>query len=578
MELTSVFRKWDGVRSYTRLFRRKPASSGLVVFLTVLGMLTDSLGLVTLIPLLESLTGDGASSALSAKVLSWWETIGVRPELTGLLLAFLVLTAFRGGVRVANGLATTRLRAELTDDLRHEALSVLMRAEWRWLGDQKRSDHTNMLMTEVQRAGAGVFAALSLLATLAAILAYLLTAMTVEPLTTTLAAIGGGLMLVLFGPLRRKAMQLGREQLLVNHRLYENALESIGAIKLTKILGTTERQVESFGEAVADLRQNQLRFTLLSSMSRELFQLFGAVLVAAYVFVGISVWGKPLPELLVMVFIFARLVPMLTSVQDFLQMMTNALPALQQAENIISQARGAAEPVYQNDMAAISLSKELGLAHVNIRYAENGPLALSDVTLRLPAGSITVIMGPSGAGKSTLADVFMGLLQPNEGQVLIDGVELHDADRILWRQSVSYVPQELTLYSGTVRENLLRVKPEASDPEIDAALAGASADFVYALPNGIDTLIGDGAHGLSGGEKQRLALARGLLRAPSLLVLDEVTSALDPENELKIRHSLAKLSGKMTVVILGHRNAFLEIADQVLRLDSGNLVGEAKAA
>jgi ATP-binding cassette, subfamily C, bacterial len=578
MEMMRALRKWDGVRSYVRLFRRRPIFSGLVLFLTILGMLTDSLGLITLIPLLDVLTGSGASSALSVKILSWWEALGVRPELTGLLLAFVVLMAFRGSIRIAKGLASTRLRAELTDDLRNEAIAVLMRAEWRWLGDQKRSDQTNMLLTEVQRAGTGVFAALSLLATAAAILAYLLTAMTIEPLTTALAAFGGGLMLMLFGGLRRRAMRLGQEQLIANRRLFENTLESIGAIKLAKILGTTELHLTSFGQAVTDLRENQIQFVLFSSVSRELFQLFGAIIVASYVYVSVIFWDKPLPELFVMVFVFARLVPMLTSVQKFLQMMMNALPALLEAETIIAQARDAAEPAQDTEKAAISLSKDLRLSNVSIRYTEGDTLALSDVTLRLPAGSTTVIMGPSGAGKSTLADVFMGLLRPDEGKIVIDSVALTDPDRVRWRRSVSYVPQEITRYSGTIRENLERGKPAATDADIDAALAAASADFVYALPNGIDTLIGDGAHGLSGGEKQRLALARGLLRSPSLLVLDEVTSSLDPENELKIRDSLANLAGKMTIVILGHRNAFLQIADQVLRLEDGKLVTEVRAA
>jgi ATP-binding cassette subfamily C protein len=128
------------------------------------------------------------------------------------------------------------------------------------------------------------------------------------------------------------------------------------------------------------------------------------------------------------------------------------------------------------------------------------------------------------------------------------------------------------LYNGTVYENLLRGRPDASDDDIMTALKAASADFVHALPSGVHTRIGDGAQGLSGGEKQRIALARGLLRNPALMVLDEVTSALDHDNEAHIVNSIRSMPDHMTVVILGHRNEFMKIADQMIHLNSGRIV------
>lgn len=576
MELMFAPRKSSNVGAYVQFFGRKPVFSGLVVFLTLVGMLADSIGLLTLVPMLDILTSDGASSVLAVKILALWQAFGLQPGLKGILVAFIFLLTLRGLVRVARDWAATRLRSELTDDLRQEALTTLMAAEWSWLAGHKRSDQTNMLLTEVQRAGTGVFAVLSLLATSAALLAYFLTAVSIEPSTTVLAAFVCGLMLFLFRGLRRKALSLGQEQLLVNRRLNEHALESVHALKLAKILGSAEHDLCNFDRAASDLRKNQVRFSLLSGVSRELFQIVGGILVAGYVAAGVSLWQIPLPELLVMVLILVRMVPMLTTFQQYLQMTTNALPALLEAQDIIAQARIAAEPNKRTKTPAILLTEELCLSKVCVSLSEKRPLALDDVSLRLPAGSTTIITGHSGAGKSTLADVLMGLLKPIQGEIMIDGNVLGGSDRILWRQSVSYVPQEIALYNGSVRSNLLRAKPSATYAEIEGALSAASADFVHTLPHGIDTVIGDGAHGLSGGEKQRLALARGLLRSPSLLVLDEVTSALDWENELKIRDSVARLSGQMTIVILGHSNAFLEIADQVLWMEGGKLADKTE--
>jgi ATP-binding cassette subfamily C protein len=191
------------------------------------------------------------------------------------------------------------------------------------------------------------------------------------------------------------------------------------------------------------------------------------------------------------------------------------------------------------------------------------------VTLDLPVGSITVVSGPSGAGKTTLADVLMGLVAPDQGALFIDDMPLDAAGRLAWRQAVSYVPQEVVIYAGTLRGNLARACPDATDAQMHAALGAAAADFTANWPAGLDTLIGPGGRQLSGGERQRLALARGLLRQPSLLILDEVSSALDPENEGRIRDSVAQLAGRITTVILGHSAAFDSIATQHYMLNAG---------
>jgi ATP-binding cassette subfamily C protein len=143
--------------------------------------------------------------------------------------------------------------------------------------------------------------------------------------------------------------------------------------------------------------------------------------------------------------------------------------------------------------------------------------------------------------------------------------------RYAWRQHVAYVPQEAFLFHDSIRQNLLWGQPAASDADLHQALKNAAADFVFALPNGLDTVVGDGGVRLSGGERQRIALARALLRRPSLLILDEATSALDVDNEARIRRAIEQLHGNLTVVIIGHRLPTLEHADLVIELDAGRI-------
>lgn len=564
--------KWQGLRAYLSLFARRRRLSALVVLFTFMSMVTDGIGLIMLVPLLGSLTGDEATGPIVEHLLAVWATLGFLPSLASILAAFLVLMAMRAVLRVTKDWLGVLLRTSLTDDLRNSALSALMRAEWRWLSESRRTNQTNMLLTEVQRAGSGVYAALTLLTHCAAILAYLGASLSLEPLLSSGVAAFALLLLMLFSRLQRRALHLGQEQLRVNRKLHETVQESVSAIKLTKILSSQQAHMDSLALVVAELRRNQLRFAQFSGVSRELFQFACAVLLAVYVYLSVTIWQISVAQLLVLIFIFARLLPMLTGFQQQLHLLANALPALVEAQAIIADASKAAEPSTPlKGTSPIVPRLEVALENVSVSFQSGTVAALEDITLRLPVGSITVILGPSGAGKSTLADVLMGLLPPDRGQLSVDGRPITGIDRIHWRQSVSYVPQEVELFSGSLRENLIRANPGANAEQIENALAATSADFVQGLPEGVDTIIGDGARGLSGGEKQRLALARGLLRQPSLLVLDEVTSALDSENEARICDSIARLADKMTIVILGHRQAFLEIADQVYQMQAGSL-------
>ena len=222
----------------------------------------------------------------------------------------------------------------------------------------------------------------------------------------------------------------------------------------------------------------------------------------------------------------------------------------------------------------IELREAARLEGVSFAYGQSGgPLAVSDLDLTIMAGKTTAIVGPSGAGKSTIADLVMGLIQPSEGRVLVDG-RLLRADQIRsWRSRIGYVPQDTFLFHDTVRENLLWASPDASDEEIREALRMAAAeDFVFGLSDGMETVLGDRGVRLSGGERQRLALARALLRKPALLILDEATSNLDSENERRIQGAIEKLHGNMTILIITHRLFTTRCADVTYVVEQGHLV------
>jgi ATP-binding cassette subfamily C protein len=280
-----------------------------------------------------------------------------------------------------------------------------------------------------------------------------------------------------------------------------------------------------------------------------------------------------------LILLFARAAPMLMNVQQNTFVLLHALPAAYEVEALLAETEQAAEPPPSTLQAPLALQRELKLEGVTVAWPERDMPALDRISLTIPARTTLAVIGPSGAGKSTLADIVMGLLAPDAGQVLVDGEPVTGATRARWRSTIAYVPQDVFLFNDTVRANLAWGLPDSlgvgdSEPAMCAALERAGADFVLALPQGLDTPVGDGGVRLSGGERQRIALARALLRKPTLLILDEATSALDPDNETRIREAIARLHGDLTVIVIGHRQSMVAQADQVIRLEQGRIAAQ----
>ncbi|GIJ08475.1 ABC transporter ATP-binding protein [Micromonospora andamanensis] len=215
----------------------------------------------------------------------------------------------------------------------------------------------------------------------------------------------------------------------------------------------------------------------------------------------------------------------------------------------------------------------LRLADVTFTYPGNDTAALAGITLDVPAGTSLALVGETGSGKSTLAGLISRLYDPTAGRVTIDGVDLRDLRLADLAAIVGVVSQETYLLHTTVRENLRYARPDATDAEIeDAARAAQIHDLIAGLPDGYDTVVGSRGHRFSGGEKQRLAIARTLLRDPRILVLDEATSALDTETERAVQRAFDVLAEGRTTITIAHRLSTVRDADQIAVLDHGRVV------
>jgi ATP-binding cassette subfamily C protein len=347
----------------------------------------------------------------------------------------------------------------------------------------------------------------------------------------------------------------------------------MSSIKTAKSYGAVDRHAEIFKRVSGELRDVSLEVTAGESKLQQNLELGSTVLLAFLVYVSFEILQVPGAQLLVLLFIFARLMPRLVTIYRRVQSLAGVLPVLDAVTDLERECLEAAEcAAADKDVAP---ARMIRFEHVSFAYHRStaGALAVNDVDLEITAGLTTAIVGPSGAGKSTLADLLIGLLSPTTGRILVDGEPL-SAERIAgWRQHISYVAQETFLFHDTVRANLAWARPEATDEELWQALRLSAADqFVAMLPQGLDTIVGERGVLLSGGERQRLSLARAILRRPRILVLDEATSSLDSENELRIQRAIEGLHQQMTIVVITHRLSTIRHADLIHVLEQGRVV------
>lgn len=218
------------------------------------------------------------------------------------------------------------------------------------------------------------------------------------------------------------------------------------------------------------------------------------------------------------------------------------------------------------------LDRGMALQEVSFSYTGAQP-ALDRVSFTLRPGERVALVGPSGAGKSTLLQLVLGFLEPQAGRILVGEVPLADFHLASWRKQVALVPQAPYLFNGTVRENIALGRPEASLAEVQQAAAAAEIhEFILSLPQGYETVIGKGGRSLSAGQAQRVAIARALLLDTPLVLLDEATAGLDPENEMLIQKALGRLLAGKTAIMVAHRLSTLELADRILVLEQGKIV------
>ncbi|TPI74254.1 ABC transporter ATP-binding protein [Mesorhizobium sp. B2-8-9] len=541
----------------------------------ILGSLTEGISILLLVPLLRLIGKPDQDYAVRVPEALHRLVPGGTLSLASVLSLLVALVALQAMFNRFKSVYMARLLYDFVNRVRMDLFESVGKARWGVFTRIRSSDLDHALNGDVDRVQVAAFSLLMLIQATLLLAGYLIVSLFISPVMTCFAILVGLVLLVALQPFRARASAYGRTLTGNRQDQYRTVSEFLGGIKVAKSLNVEASYFAELGATLDRMKADNIAFVRNSSLGTALFQVTSVIGLSLFIYIALVRFHLSLAEIVVLLLVFMRVAPRFMDMQLQTQQVLINLPAYASMQSL--QARFDAEREPEENVtegAKLSLETGLNIRDVAFAYGEgDGKPVVSDITFGLPAGKVTALIGPSGSGKSTIADMLLGLLEPTQGRILADGVEITAQNRRAWRDQVAYVPQDVFLLHDTIAANLRLAAPEASDEELWAALRNAhAADFVERLDSRLDTVVGDRGVRLSGGERQRIALARALLRKPSLLILDEATSALDWQNQSLIAQSIEALRGRMTILTIAHRPSMIAFADWVVAIENGRIV------
>jgi ATP-binding cassette subfamily C protein len=563
------------MRFLITIARLYPGRSALTLVSLLFASVAEGLSLILLLPSLNLLTNDtaqGPSNGLSGPghmLTEALSAIGVTPTVGALLVVMVICLVLKAVFLLVANAQIGYTVAHVATDLQLSLLRSLMAARWEFYVHQPVGSLTNAIGTEALRASQAYLQGVRTLVLLIQSIVFAGAAFFVTWKGALLSLSTGGIILYGLRWLVRMTHHAGTRQTQLLKSLLARLADCLQSVKPLKAMAR-EELVGSLLRSENRRLNRALRQDVISTETLSAAQdLMMGLIITSGLYVALIQWKLPFNGVLVMILVLARALASLGKTQRQYQKIKSYESAFWSLQAVIDEATGARE----TNPGGIPprLENSVSLNNVNFAYGETS--VLSNASLTVPAGSFTAIMGPSGAGKTTIADLIIGLLRSQQGEILIDNVPLEQVDLRQWRRMIGYVPQESFLLHETVLWNVTLGDPEVSEADAEAALRAAGAwEFVAQLPQQIHSSVAERGMALSGGQRQRIAIARALARRPKLLILDEVTSSLDPQTEAAICQTLQGLRGQLTILAISHQPAVVEAADRIYRIQNSEVI------
>jgi ABC-type multidrug transport system fused ATPase/permease subunit len=566
----------DHLRALLRTAPKPAWATPLLIALGLATSLAETLGITLIVAFLYSAMGQTADATAAVGGMlgeALARARGVFGSPTKMALGILLLIVARAGLSYANRALAARISEQISEAARNRLHEQYLTVSYGFMQRHEEAQLIEILGTESYLV-AGAYESLTRIVIGACSIVVFAAFLFALSWQITLTAIAGSVVLSLvLRRLSRPAQVLGGDVKRIHQKLGEQMLATIQGLRTLRAYGQERVHHERFLHASAEARATSLALTRLSALLDPITEV-GYLVILCVIVAGAVHWGTPVATILAAVALLYRLQPHARDVEGHLLYLAQIEPQLRSVRALLrTDDKTYDAPGHQPVQA---LNHCIRFEGVGFAYADGLPPALDNVSFEIPAGRTTALVGASGAGKTTLIHLLLRLYTPGAGTISVDGVPLQDLRRTDWLGLLAVAGQDVDLIEGTVLDNIRMADANASQADVLAAarLAGV-AEFVEPLAEGFETWIGQQGHRFSGGQRQRLGLARALLRKPQLLILDEATNALDSELARRIRRAIDEHLPACTVLVISHHADAVRDADHVIHLHAGRIVPPA---
>lgn len=544
----------------------------------------EGIGIGLLIPLLDVLLHTARQSAATGSVLlepvrAYLAHYTAGDQLVIIGVGIMALLSIKAGLVFASSSLSAWINGRVNNDIRCALFTQTLSVDYAFLVQNAQGRLINAFESQAWRTMDAINALFDGVTSICTVLVFVALLLLISwPLTLGVIALAGAASLIVGRPLVRRINNLSQDAVSASAEVSQRVLNSLLGMRVIRAFGREDHERKRF-EAISEtttrlfFRMDRTVRTIPALLELAYAPIFLATILIAPTFaVGI-------PTLLAFLFLFYRLQPQIKALDQHRAQLASFSGSFVEFAALLDTKD---KPASRTGTIAFGgLIRAITLRHVGFRYAADGDSrrALEDISADIGAKQVTAIVGASGAGKTTLINLLYRFFEPSEGAIFVDDVPLADLDVASWRAKLALAGQDAALLDGSILDNIAAGCPEADMERIkEVARSAALHEFIETLPRGYFTQVGDRGLRLSEGQRQRIGLARALLRRPDILILDEATNALDGLTEQTVHRALEKAAKDATVIVIAHRLSTVRKADRILVLEDGKLVEHGTAA
>jgi len=553
---------------------------GSICFIAILGFLSsvfEAIGINAFIPLVSFFVGGEVmgGGVISKYLQTAFGFVGLEFNLISVLVLIVVLFFAKAIVLLWFKYIQIKIRTKYEEDKMNTLFKKFLKSKWPYLKNQKIGYFENVLNTDVKKSASLIDVLAQIISSVTGLLVYLAVAINISQAVTLITLIFGGLIFLIFKPLlytgRKISIEFSSVAKKISHRINE-VMVGIKSIKAE----VAEDEILNIGRGLFNKSKKlQVKQFLIQQVAVIGIQPLSVILIAVVVAFSFYQTSYNLGALIAIIYLIQKVFNYIQYLQSGLHTLNSRSPFMNNVMNYERESDNYLENIESKTGKKLKLNNSILFKDVSFSYKDQkgGQPVLKGINFEIKKGETIAFVGHSGSGKTTIFDLLLNFLSPDDGEILVDGCNINEFGTTDLRKKIGYVSQDIFLVNDSIRNNISFFNENVTNEDIQRALSLSELDdLVLNLPKGIDSPVGERGVMLSAGQRQRVALARALASKPEVLLLDEVTSALDRETEMNIHKSLLKLKGKITVLIVAHKLSTITDVDKILVLKNGIII------